>query len=182
MHRTENLIFRKSPVLLLIYLCKAKNIAKTRHEKSRNQHGTWIKGEGLRGGHSRKNLLIESNYSRFQMTQTNDQSMTPQHTPVASNTTEAGAISPADIAFAAIRDRLDPFFPNDPYLPDATLAKTIGISQKTLANRRSENPEKYRHPLNWTGARAGMHPRVEFIDWLARQALFEKARVVHRCL
>jgi len=100
----------------------------------------------------------------------------------ASGETEAAPVmSAADIAVAQIRARLDRHFPDEPYLPDAKLAETLGMTQKTLANRRSLEPDKYPAPLKLGGARTGMHPRAEFIDWLAREELAAKARIVHRC-
>ena len=42
-------------------------------------------------------------------------------------------------------------------------------------------PDKYPAPLKLGGARTGMHPRAEFIDWLAREEQAAKARIVHRC-
>lgn len=96
-------------------------------------------------------------------------------------TEDAPVMSAAEIAFADIRARLDRHFPDEPYLPDAKLAETLGMTQKTLANRRSMDPEKYPSPLKLGGARTGVHPRAEFIDWLAREELAAKARIVHRC-
>ena len=102
-------------------------------------------------------------------------------TDATPETEAAPAMSAADRAFASIRAGLDKYFPDEPYLTDATLAETLGMTQKTLANRRSKDPAKYPTPLKLGGARTGVHPRAEFIDWLAREELAAKARIVHRC-
>ncbi len=90
-------------------------------------------------------------------------------------------MSAADRAFASIRAGLDKYFPNEPYLTDATLSETLGMTQMTLANRRSMDPAKYPTPLKLGGARTGVHPRAKFIDWLAREELAAKAGIAHRC-
>lgn len=102
-------------------------------------------------------------------------------TDATGETEDAPEMSTAEISFADIRARLDRHFPDEPYLPDAKLAETLGMTQKTLANRRSLEPDKYPSPLKLGGARTGVHPRAEFIDWLAREELAAKARIVHRC-
>lgn len=100
---------------------------------------------------------------------------------IAGNAAEALETSPADPEFAATVARLQAFIPNEPYVPDSALAKWLRMSQKTLANRRALDPAKYPHPLKLGGARTGVHPRGEFITWIAREELAAKARVVHRC-
>ena len=107
----------------------------------------------------------------------------PMETPTdtSGEAESAPVMSAADIAFAQIRARLDRHFPDDPYLPDSLLAGTLGMTQKTLANRRSLEPDKYPSPLKLGGGRTGMHPRGEFIDWLARAELKAKVHIVHRC-
>lgn len=102
-------------------------------------------------------------------------------TDTVGETEDAPVTSASELAFAQIRARLDRHFPDEPYLPDAKLAETLGMTQKTLANRRSMEPDRYPSPLKLGGARTGMHPRAEFIDWLAREELAAKARIVHRC-
>ena len=102
-------------------------------------------------------------------------------TDAAGDTEAAPGMSAAELGFAQIRARLDRHFPDEPYLPDAKLAETLGMTQKTLANCRSMEPDKYPAPLKLGGARTGMHPRAEFIDWLAREEQAAKARIVHRC-
>ena len=102
-------------------------------------------------------------------------------TDATGETEDAPVMSATELAFAQIRARLDRHFPDEPYLPDATLAETLGMTQKTLANRRSLAPDKYPSPLKLGGARTGMHPRAEFIDRLAHEELAAKARIVHRC-
>jgi hypothetical protein len=100
---------------------------------------------------------------------------------VAEEAAEALKNSPADRELAATVARLEAFIPNEPYVPDSALAKWLRMSQKTLANRRSLDPAKYPCPLKLGGARTGVHPRGEFITWIAREELAAKARVVHRC-
>lgn len=96
-------------------------------------------------------------------------------------TDDAPVMSAAEIAFADIRARLDRHFPNEPYLPDSLLAGILGKTQKTLANLRSLKPARYPTPIKLAESRAGVHPREEFIDWLAHEELAAKARIVHRC-
>jgi len=117
----------------------------------------------------------------FPMTHLNAPNPKDLLTDASGETEAAPVMSAADTAFAQIRARLDRHFPDEPYLPDAKLAETLGMTQKTLANRRSMEPDKYPSPLKLGGARTGMHPRAEFIDWLAREELAAKARIVHRC-
>ena len=114
---------------------------------------------------------------------TNPTAPNPKASPTdaAGDTEAAPVMSAAELAFEQIRARLEPHFPDEPYLPDAMLAETLGMTQKTLANRRSAQPDKYPSPLKLGGARTGMHPRAEFIDWLAREEVAAKARIVHRC-
>jgi len=114
---------------------------------------------------------------------THDTAPTPKVPPTDATGAPEGApaMSAADRAFASIRAGLDKYFPNEPYLTDATLSETLGMTQMTLANRRSMDPAKYPTPLKLGGARTGVHPRAKFIDWLAREELAAKARIAHRC-
>jgi len=111
----------------------------------------------------------------FPMTHHNAPNRKALPTDASGETEVAPVMSAADTAFAQIRARLDRHFPADPYLPDSLLAGTLGMTQKTLANRRSLEPDKYPSPLKLGGGRTGMHPRGEFIDWLARAELKAKA-------
>ena len=90
-------------------------------------------------------------------------------------------MSAAELELARIRSRLERHFPNEPYLADSLLAGTLKMTPKTLANNRSLKPAKYPTPIKLAESRAGVHPREEFIDWLAHEELAAKARIVHRC-
>lgn len=50
-----------------------------------------------------------------------------------------------------------------------------------MTHHNAPNPKAYPSPLKLGGGRTGMHPRGEFIDWLARAELKAKAHIVHRC-
>ena len=102
-------------------------------------------------------------------------------TDAAGDTEAAPGMSAAELGFAQIRARLDRHFPDEPYLPDALLAETLKKSPKTLANIRSAKPDRYPTPLKLGDSKEGMHTREDFIDWLAREELDAKARIVHRC-
>lgn len=101
-------------------------------------------------------------------------------TDAAGETEDAPVMSTTEIALASIRARLDRHFPDAPYLSDALLARTLGMTRRTLPNHRSLDPGRYPRPLKVCGGRTGAHPRAEFIDWLARAELAAKARIVHR--
>ena len=90
-------------------------------------------------------------------------------------------MSATELAFAQIRARLDRHFPDEPYLPDSLLAKTLKKSLKTLANIRSAKPNRYPIPLKLGDSKEGVHTREDLIDWFAREELEAKARIVHRC-
>ena len=102
-------------------------------------------------------------------------------TDAAGETEDAPVMSATELALTQIRARLDLHFPDEPYLPDSLLAGTLKMTQKTLANHRSLKPTRYPTPIKLGEGRTGMHSRAEFIDWLAREELAAKARIVHRC-
>ena len=102
-------------------------------------------------------------------------------TDATGETEDAPVMSATELALAEIRSRLEPYFPTDPYLPDSLLAQTLKWTLKTLANNRSLKPARYPTPIRVDKGRAGVHPRAELIDWLAREELAAKARSVPRC-
>ena len=90
-------------------------------------------------------------------------------------------MSTTEIALASIRARLDRHFSDAPYLPDAPLAQTLGMTRKTLPNHRSLDPGRYPRPRKLRGGRTRAQPRVDLISWLAQAERAAMARIVHGC-
>lgn len=85
------------------------------------------------------------------------------------------------VSFDSIRTRLNEDLPPGPYLSDKTFAKLLGVSTKTLCNQRSMKPLRYPMPLKIGDCREGKHVRAEILDWLAREEVEARTRIVHRC-
>ncbi|NML48036.1 hypothetical protein HHL11_30085 [Ramlibacter sp. G-1-2-2] len=104
--------------------------------------------------------------------------------------TEPSALAPAsppDLGskdlLAQIVSRLEQEVPPGPYVPDKWLAQVLGISQKTLINRRGNKHKRdqYPQPLHLAGGQGGVHVRRDLIDWIAREELRARTRRVHKC-
>jgi len=80
-----------------------------------------------------------------------------------------------------ISERLEQDVPAGPYVPDKWLAGALGVAHKTLMNRRVTKPGRYPEPLHLFDGQAGMHPRREIVEWLAREEMRAKTRRVHKC-
>lgn len=83
--------------------------------------------------------------------------------------------------FAQIVSRLENEVPPGLYVPDGWLAHTLGITLKTLINRRGNKTSTYPRPLHLAGGQGGMHVRSDLIDWLAREELRARTRRAHKC-
>jgi len=83
---------------------------------------------------------------------------------------------------ARIRARIDRELPRDLYLTDATLAAILHISTKTLANRRSLEPDRFPEPMKLAGGRKSSYARDVIVEWLTQEELTARSTVIHRCL
>jgi hypothetical protein len=85
-------------------------------------------------------------------------------------------------ALESITRRLQQEVPQGVYLKDSWLAKVLGISHKTLINRRRAKPGTLPNPLQIAGVQSRLHPRDDLVAWLARQEWKARTRTVHRCM
>jgi len=80
-----------------------------------------------------------------------------------------------------VRIRVGSLLPELPYVTDAEFAKAIGLSPKTLANRRAANPGCLPHPLRIWGNKAKRHAREDLVEWMANEEMRARGVVVHHC-
>ena len=83
--------------------------------------------------------------------------------------------------YDSIYARLDKDLPTGPYIADSVFAGLMGLSRKTLRNRRTLADHGYPIPLKIANCRDGKHVRAEIVDWMAKQELAARTTIVHRC-
>lgn len=81
-----------------------------------------------------------------------------------------------------IVERLNQSLPNDIYLSQEVLAGLIGVSVKTLANRRTMNPEKYPTPIYFAGSKRPRFSRADVFKWFALEEYSAKKIFRHKCI
>ena len=97
-------------------------------------------------------------------------------------TTAANAgILVGDALLDSICQRLENELPQVPYMDQDALALWIGITPKTLANRRAMHPERYPAPIYFGGNKKPLFPRVDILLWLAKEEYQAKTIHRHRC-
>lgn len=88
---------------------------------------------------------------------------------------------PNDWNVEEIRARLNRALPDTPYVNDAMFAEIIGLSVKTLANRRSVNPNVLPRPIRLCGNKALVYPRFDLLEWLVKEEVRARTTTLHRC-
>ena len=86
-----------------------------------------------------------------------------------------------DALLDSIYQRLEKELPQVPYMDQDTLALLIGITPKTLANRRAMHPERYPAPVYFGGNKKPLFPRSDILLWLAKEEYQAKTTYRHRC-
>ena len=86
-----------------------------------------------------------------------------------------------DALLDSICQRLEEELPQVPYMDQDALALLIGITPKTLANRRAMHPERYPAPVYFGGNKKPLFPRADIISWLAKEEYQAKTVYRHRC-
>lgn len=81
----------------------------------------------------------------------------------------------------SIYQRLEKELPLVPYMDQDALALLIGITPKTLANRRAMHPERYPAPIYFGGNKKPLFPRADILSWLAEEEYQAKAIHRYRC-
>ena len=97
-------------------------------------------------------------------------------------TTDANAtILVGDALLDSICQRLETELPHTTYMDQDALALLIGVTPKTLANRRAMYPERYPAPVYFGGNKKPLFPRADILNWLAREEYQAKTIHRHRC-
>ena len=86
-----------------------------------------------------------------------------------------------DALFVSISLRLERELPCGPYLADREFAKLLGVTVKTLCNRRALKSNRYPVPFKIANCREAKHVRLEIVRWLANEEMMARSRTVHRC-
>lgn len=86
-----------------------------------------------------------------------------------------------DALLDSICQRLEKELPAVAYMDQDALALLIGVTPKTLANRRAMNPEGYPAPIYFGGNKKPLFPRSDILNWLAREEYQAKTIHRHRC-
>ena len=102
--------------------------------------------------------------------------ITQPETPAANATILVG-----DALLDSICQRLEKELPQVPYMDQDALALLIGITPKTLANRRAMHPERYPAPVYFGGNKKPLFPRADILSWLAEEEYQAKAIHRYRC-
>lgn len=87
----------------------------------------------------------------------------------------------SDALLDSICQRLEKELPHTTYMDQYTLALLIGVTPKTLANRRAMHPERYPAPVYFGGNKKPLFPRSDILNWLAREEYQAKTTYRHRC-
>lgn len=86
-----------------------------------------------------------------------------------------------DALLDSICQRLEKELPAVAYIDQDFLAELIGVTPKTLANRRAMHPEKYPAPVYFGGNKKPLFPRSDILNWLAKEEYQAKTIHRHRC-
>ena len=81
-----------------------------------------------------------------------------------------------------ICQRLEGEIPHGWYIDHETFAQLIGVSTKTLANKRAMHPEKFPAAIYFAGSKSPRFARRDIIKWLAQEEYNAKKIHKHNCL
>lgn len=103
---------------------------------------------------------------------------------VSAAATPAASVSgdPHKDLFDSIKERLVAELPPGPYLSEQQVMDLWGVDKKTLQNDRSARQPRYPPSVSFCGGRNQKYPRLEVINWMARQELISRTRHVYRCI
>ena len=102
--------------------------------------------------------------------------ITQPETPAAN-----ASILVGDALLDSIFQRLEKELPTAAYMDQDFLAELIGVTPKTLANRRAMHPERYPVPIYFGGYKKPLFPRIDILQWLAREEYQAKSIHRYRC-